>query len=72
MIIKVRRERAKLRALRLWHKWFAWYPVRVVQDGKKVRLVWLETVERRMIRTGNLAYPWRMFFRIESSPKDSA
>jgi hypothetical protein len=32
-----------------WHRWFAWYPVRLDDspDGHKVYR-WLETVERRM------------------------
>lgn len=40
------RERCEIEAARLrnWHKWFAWFPVRV--GHKDCR--WLETVERRM------------------------
>jgi hypothetical protein len=72
MIIKVRREGAKLRALRLWHKWFAWFPIRVESPGKKDIIVWLETVERKLIRTGSRVYPWRYIYRIEALPKDSA
>lgn len=30
-------------ARKLWHKWFAWYPVRI--GSRDCR--WLETVERR-------------------------
>jgi hypothetical protein len=26
-----------------WHRWFAWYPVRIGEDT-----VWLETVEKRI------------------------
>lgn len=39
---------AKYRALRHWHKWFAWYPVQVTTDGHKQMRVWLETIERRI------------------------
>jgi len=72
MIIKVRREGVKLRALRLWHKWFVWFPIRVESPGKKNIIVWLETVERKLIRTPYPHQPWRYIYRIESSPKDSA
>lgn len=68
MIIKVRREMAKFRALRLWHKWFAWFPVRIESPGKKNRIVWLETVERKLIRTRAVGR-WFYIYRIESSPK---
>lgn len=30
--------------LSAWHRWYAWYPVRLI-DG---RLVWLQRVERRI------------------------
>lgn len=33
-----------------WHKWFAWYPVRI----SKEECAWLEYVERR----GNVEYTW--------------
>ena len=69
MIIEVRRENVKIRAVRLWHKWFVWFPIRVVQAGKKDRLVWLETVERKLVRTPYRHQPWRYIYRIESSPK---
>jgi len=29
----------------LWHKWFAWFPVRTWDN----RLIWLKQVERRML-----------------------
>ena len=29
-----------------WHRWFAWYPVPVVIDGK-LRHTWLRSVERK-------------------------
>lgn len=31
------------RALRLWHRWFAWYPVRIGQHDCR----WLEFVQRK-------------------------
>lgn len=36
-----RRRMARLRALRLWHPWFAWHPVRVgPHDCRWGELVW--------------------------------
>lgn len=34
-----------------WHDWFAWHPVKVMED-KRLRWIWLETVSRR----GELVY----------------
>lgn len=48
MKFRVRRPMAKYRALQRWHKWFAWYPVRVRINGRSERMVWLETIERRI------------------------
>lgn len=45
MRFRVRRLGAKERALRMWHPWFAWRPVRVPERGNTI--VWLETVEVR-------------------------
>jgi len=45
MEFKVRRPGAKHRALQMWHKWFAWFPIRI--GKKKNRLIWLEYVMRR-------------------------
>ena len=38
-----------MRAKHLWHKWFAWYPVRLPTKGKMsgMTMVWLETIERK-------------------------
>lgn len=46
---RVRKPNARFRALHWWHKWFAWYPVRVPTKGRQsgMVLVWLETVERK-------------------------
>lgn len=35
----------KCERLKVWHKWFAWYPVEMTEKLGEVR--WLETVERR-------------------------
>lgn len=34
-----------------WHKWFAWYPIRTIDDEK----VWLEIVYRRKIYSYSFA-----------------
>lgn len=40
----------KIRALRRWHKWFAWYPVKVKSKlSTKTSIVWLKTVKRRCL-----------------------
>lgn len=39
--------------IRLWHKWFAWFPVCVVERGKdhfpQCKYAWLDYVERRVV-----------------------
>ena len=35
-----------------WHRWFAWYPVRVSDDY----VVWLEFIERRRNYFGDVLY----------------
>jgi hypothetical protein len=32
-----------------WHRWFAWRPVVIEQDHGDNLVVWLETVERRLL-----------------------
>lgn len=46
---RVRKPYARIRAKHRWHKWFAWYPVRVPTKGKMsgMTMVWLETIERK-------------------------
>lgn len=48
---RVRKPGARNRAKRLWHKWFAWYPVRVPTYGKRsgMTMVWLQHVKRKQI-----------------------
>ena len=46
---RVRKPNARNRALHMWHKWFAWHPVRVPTRGKMsgMTMIWLQTVERK-------------------------
>lgn len=46
---RVRKPGAKERAKRLWHTWFAWYPVRVPTKGRMsgMKMVWLSKVKRK-------------------------
>ena len=37
------RKKARQKALKHWHKWFAWYPVRLGEHDCR----WLEFVQRR-------------------------
>jgi len=30
-----------------WHKWFAWYPVKVLMSDGSTKRVWLETIGRK-------------------------
>jgi hypothetical protein len=46
----VERRIAALRREFEWHRWFAWYPVRI---SGTTDAVWLEYVERRIISNGN-------------------
>ena len=43
---RCRRIGARRRAIKMWHDWFAWFPVRVPSTTGKKR-VWLEKVRRR-------------------------
>jgi len=49
MIWRVTKPGAVYRAKRLWHRYFAWYPVRVPSKGRmsKQHKVWLQFVSRR-------------------------
>lgn len=46
---RVRKPGARKRAKRLWHRWFAWRPVRVPTNGKRsgMTMVWLQFVMRK-------------------------
>ena len=47
----------RLRALHWWHKWYAWFPVRVGPHDCR----WLETVERRgerWVSWGGSGWTW--------------
>jgi len=45
MIFSSESPRRQLERLRKWHRWFAWYPVRVDDNHG----AWLQYVERRLI-----------------------
>ncbi len=46
---RVRKPGCRHRALKMWHTWFAWYPIRVPSKGKMsgMHMVWLEKVKRK-------------------------
>ena len=48
MIWRVTKPGAKRRALKQWHWWFAWYPVRIPTEGRmrKQHKVWLQRIRR--------------------------
>jgi hypothetical protein len=33
-----------------WHRWFAWHPVEIMEEGICAETVWLEMIERRTRR----------------------
>jgi hypothetical protein len=48
---KVESTRDKIHRLARWHDWFAWYPVRFTERAGPAyygRVVWLETISRRL------------------------
>jgi len=54
---------ARDRAIKMWHKWFAWYPVRVPSTTGKKR-VWLETVMRRGVEwQTSMDWGWDWFYK---------
>jgi len=57
---RVRKPGAILRSLTRWHKWFAWFPVRVPTKGRMSgqTKVWLETIERRSKWMGDPSFGW--------------
>lgn len=46
---RVRKPGAKHRALKKWHTWFAWHPVRVPTEGRMsgMTMVWLQNIRRK-------------------------
>ena len=34
-----------------WHRWFAWHPVEIMEEGICAETVWLEMIERRTRRS---------------------
>ena len=64
---RVRKPYAGIRAKHHWHKWFAWYPVRVPTKGKMsgMTMVWLETIERKgFLETESVTYEWIWSYRL--------
>lgn len=47
MIWKIRNRQVRFRALKRWHRWFAWYPVVVNKGITKDEVAWLCFVERK-------------------------
>lgn len=49
MRFRCRKPHVRWRALKRWHNWFCWHPVRVPTSGKMsgMTIVWLETVMRQ-------------------------
>jgi len=45
MIYKSETQEAYENRLKEWHKWFAWYPVRISDTTK----VWFEVIDRRLV-----------------------
>ena len=48
-------ERARIKAIESWHRWFAWFPVRgkvyVAEDGKKYqKILWLKKVWPEVVK----------------------
>lgn len=33
-----------------WHKWFAWYPIWLINNDQHI-VIWLRTVQRRYVMT---------------------
>jgi len=58
MRIRVRKPNTVYRAHQRWHKWFAWFPVRVPTVGRMsgMTLAWWETVERKGTPPGYVNY----------------
>ena len=65
----VRKPGAKLRCFRMWHTWFAWYPVRVPTHGKMSGMtkVWLEKVKRKggKIYSYDCSYYWEWEYKFK-------
>lgn len=48
-------------ASRPWHRWFAWYPVRLRTESTyafSTAYVWLEWVERKIVTSYGLTYTY--------------
>lgn len=43
-----------------WHRWFAWHPVFDRWADTRATMIWLETIERRMVTDrGGFYYEYR-------------
>jgi len=60
-------EGARVRALKRWHNWFAWYPVRAPSNDKTANTrVWLETIQRKGTRKGDWGeYYWDWEYKLK-------
>lgn len=61
MIWKTKRSTAKRRTKQMWHKWFAWHPIRLIYNGT-LYSVWWEWVDRKGVpwySTGSMGWDWK-------------
>lgn len=53
---EVGRRQKATQSLCVWHRWFAWHPVRIGIN----EYAWLETVERKAARVIKGGAPWQL------------
>ena len=54
---------------RKWHRWFAWYPIRLdAPDGSETVVIWFEFVWRMRIE-GNF-FPYWVYYPYKELPEE--
>ena len=64
---RVRKPGVRHRALQMWHRWYAWYPVRVPTNGRMsgMTMVWRETILRKgEFYCYGMDYSWTWIYKL--------
>lgn len=54
--------------VKVWHNWFAWFPVTQAHDDGSQTTFWLETVQRRAVHIG--PYPGGIIWEYKAKPAE--
>jgi hypothetical protein len=62
----------KQRRKKIWHRWFAWYPIRIgeTEDGHKIK-IWLQYIWRKGYHSRSWEYSFWTWEYAEVKPDES-